>query len=318
MNPIQAYWKLLLACCFLACYPACSPSPPDRLLRPELLSVGETAGYDSVELTATFSRAGSISSASFEIMPEKGGTIRIPATITGDAAHAVCRSLEPGETYAYTVFFSNGRDEVSSGPYRFMTLERPFDPALLARLLADFDADRDGVMSPEELQVVRELNLSDIHMESQDGLERLVNLERLSMGTNGLRRLDLTANKKLEFLSAGGDPLLEEIILDNPALLSVYLFGDAGIRSLDFSRCPFLYICQLYGLRLETVDFSGNPDLYTLRFSGTALKELDLSHNWKFRHLESVGNDALETVWLPDGLVLESCEIGENTRIKYK
>ena len=314
----KAQGKRMLACLLLACLSACSPVPPEELLRPEVRSVSESAGPDSVELTAVFSHVGNITSARFEIAPEEGGRILLPATQNGDAFQAECHSLEPEHPYVYYVIFSNGKDEITAGPYSFTTPARTFDPAILSCLLAGYDADRDGRMSPEELLAVKELQLLDIRLESQAGLEQLVNLERLYMAANGLRCLDFTANRKLENLMIERDPFLKEIRLDNPSLLLIFLNGTTGLRSLDFSRCPMLYICQLYDTPLETIDFSANPDLYTFRFSGTALKELDLSDNRLFRHLESAGNPALETVWLPEGIVLESCDIEGHTRIQYK
>ena len=145
-----------------------------------------------------------------------------------------------------------------------------------------------------------------------------MNLERLETGTNMLTCIDVSANKKLQFLSAGGDRYLEEIILDNPELFQTYFVNAENLKTLDVSRCPELYICEWWGVPLESVDFSNNWNLYAIRFSGTHLKELDLSANRKLGHVNSVDNTELQTIWLREGIKLESLEVDSHTEVKYK
>ena len=111
---------------------------------------------------------------------------------------------------------------------------------------------------------------------------------------------------------------LEEIRFDNPELLQIYLLANNRIRTLDLSRLPKLYICEWWGVPLEEIDFSHNPDLYTLRFSETRLQEVDLSANRKLSHLESKQNPLLKTIWLKEGMVLETCDIESHTQIRFK
>ena len=79
-----------------------------------------------------------------------------------------------------------------------------------------------------------------------------------------------------------------------------------------------LYICEWWGVPLESVDFSKNLDLYVLRFSGSKLQELDLSANFRLRHLDSKDNPSLKRIWLKEGIQLESCEVESHTEIRYK
>ena len=63
---------------------------------------------------------------------------------------------------------------------------------------------------------------------------------------------------------------------------------------------------------------SKNTALRTLGISNTKLTELDLSANWKLKNLQSNDNPQLATIWLKEGIILESCEVEEHTEIKYK
>ena len=295
----------------------CTRTPDPDLLVPSVIGVRESPDYTSVRLQADFDHTDNIREAGFFLyLPD--GTNRLPGVFEGHALTARYDGLEPGNDYRYSVWFSNGRDEEESETFSFSTPELPFDPGLWKHLLTGSDADGDGTLSDQELAAVRELVLSDLPLQSLAGLERLPNLTTLYMGANGLRSIDLSANKQLVSFSGGRDPVLEEIRFDNPELLQIYLLANNRIRTLDLSRLPKLYICEWWGVPLEEIDFSHNPDLYTLRFSETRLQEVDLSANRKLSHLESKQNPLLKTIWLKEGMVLETCDIESHTQIRFK
>ncbi len=107
-------------------------------------------------------------------------------------------------------------------------------------------------------------------------------------------------------------------MLDNPELLQTYISSTPNLHSLDYSRCPKLYVCEWLGAGLTSVDLSLNQDLYTLRIDGTPLTELDLSNCFRLRVLESVNNPELVTIWLKEGIILDTCEVESHTQINYK
>ncbi len=270
-----------------------------------------------------------------------GLRVQVPLEAVGEGYSCTLDGLEAEKDYGYCISYSNGKESSETDPSVFRTLKAPepdpepkpepepepdphplpaeaFDPALLGYLLGHFDKDSDGVLTDLELEDIRELVLSGLVLDSHRGLEYLVNLESLSMGDNTLSQIDVSANKKLQFLSAGSDPYLEEIILDNPALFQTYFIGAENLRHLDLTHCPEMYICEWYGIPLESVDFTKCPQLYALRMTGTHLVELDLSANRKLRHLNVPDNPELRTVWLWENVKLESLEVDEGVEIKYK
>ncbi len=139
------------------------------------------------------------------------------------------------------------------------------------------------------------------------------------MGDNWLKRIDLSVCPKLEIFSGGRSPHLEELYLDNPHLWQLYIIRTNNLKSIDTSRCPELSSCFLWYDSIEYLDFSSNERLEALAVSNSKLTELDLSTNWKLRHLlVAENNDMLKTVWLKKGIILDNCEVGPNTEIKYK
>lgn len=227
--------------------------------------------------------------------------------------------LTPGSEYSFCMFCSNGYETSESTPIAFKTRSEPFDKGILKYLLENFDTDKDGRMSKNELEGITEIILSDILLESQSGLESMPNLISLSMGDNWLKRIDLSVCPKLEFFSGGRSKHLEELYIDNPRLWQLYIFETYNLKTIDTSRCPELSSCYLWFANIEHLDFSSNERLETLGVSYSNLTELDLSRNWKLRALFAAdNNDQLQTVWLKKGIIMNTCEVGPNTEIKYK
>ena len=302
----------------LFCFLGCVQQPRAELTEPRVSEFTREVEPHAVELSARLEPAGHVKTAGFYVWKEATDRTRHEARIEENRIHLRCSGLEAETDYQAAVFWSNGREERVSDPLSFRTLPQPFDPVLWRYVLDHYDTNGDGEMSGAELSQVKEIVLSDLPLSSQAGLEKLTELENLYMGANGLKRIDLSANKKLQKFSCGRDSRWEELILDNPELIQLYFLGDCSLRTLDLTRCPMLYICEWWGVPLESVDFSKNLDLYVLRFSGSKLQELDLSANFRLRHLDSKDNPSLKRIWLKEGIQLESCEVESHTEIKYK
>ena len=67
-------------------------------------------------------------------------------------------------------------------------------------LLSLFDTNKNGVFSDDEIANVKSLNVTGRNILSLKGIEFFTQLERLSCGNNMLMSLDLSANKKLNYL----------------------------------------------------------------------------------------------------------------------
>ena len=324
----------------------CVQTPDSDMRAPVPISFCEEADDSSVKLTATFDHTGNLSSAGFEVWQIEGTKLRKEGEFEGNILSALLMGLESDTEYSYAVFYGNGDEIRISEPHSFRTLAAPepepgtdpqpgqdpepgpepqpvspdlFDPALWRFLIKNHDADGDGVMSDVELENILSINLYGVALNSLKGLEFLMNLESLALGDNTISHIDVSANKKLQFLSVVDERYLEGIILDNPDLYQTYFVNLPDLKHLDVSKCPEMYICEWWEVPLEgTVDYSNCPNLHALRFGGTNLVELDLSSNRKLLHLNAPGNPELRTIWLWEKIRLESLEVDPQVEIKYK
>ena len=77
-------------------------------------------------------------------------------------------------------------------------------------LLSLFDSNKNGVFSDDELANVKSLNVTGRSIATLKGIEFFTQLERLSCGNNNLMSLDLSANKKLNYLDCSMNRINDE------------------------------------------------------------------------------------------------------------
>lgn len=290
-----------------------------RMPMPELIETQVVPTAIGATVTTRFTNASFLRSCElFFWEGNSSSRTRVSSEISGDVATFRISGLTPETEYRFSVFYENGYETVETEPQVFKTTHPEFEPGLLKYLLENFDRNADGAMSQTELEDITEIVLSDIYLESLNGLESLVNLKSLSMGNNWLKTIDLSANKKLEFFSGGRDTHWEQLIIDNPELFYLYLIEADNLKTIDLTHCPKLSNFDCYGVKLEAIDFSHNEKLYALFIHNTNLKELDLSSNWNLKHLGSHDNPLLETIWLKAGIIMTNLDIDSNTQVKYK
>ena len=303
---------------------------------PELSEVSVDASYAEASFVVRFTEVEFLESCALLYwVGGEEGRVEKPLCPEEDAFGCTLSELIPDTEYGYSIRFTNGVKTEESAPDVFRTQVVPepepepepeptplpkdgFDPALWTYLVNHFDVDSDGALTDVELADAVEIDICDILLESQAGLEYCVNLETLYARDNWLEKFDFSANKMFKAFICYGSPHLKELELDNPDLLQTYISGTPNLRSLDFTLCPMLYVCQWYGVGLTSVDLSRNQDLYSLEFSDTDLTELDLSNCPRLRVLKSESNPELKTVWLKKGIILDTCEVESHTEIKYK
>ncbi len=289
-----------------------------RIPVPDIQEIDVATNTYSATLKARLTNTSHLTSAGFILGGNEESATKVVVPLMGNTLTYTWENLSSDMEYSFRVFCENGYEMVESAPQVFKTAKLEFEPGLLEYLLNNFDTDGNGAMSQSELQGITEIVLSDIYLESLDGLETLVNLKSLSMGNNWLETIDLSANKKLEFFSGGRDPHLKHIIIDNPELYYLYLMQADNLKTIDLALCPKLSNFECYGVKLETMDFSHNGQLQVVFIHESNLKELDLSSIWNLRHLGSHDNLQLETIWLKEGIMMESLEIDSHTQIQYR
>lgn len=185
----------------------------------------------------------------------------------------------------------------------------------------EYDANKDGFLSTSERSKVF-ISLSgvaeDYFGEDTDCIEDLTgisffsNLQRLYVGSLGLKTLDVSSLKNLTQLTCQGNHLtslrlgsltkLTKLNCESNELMSINLAGCYSLEELyistnkletiSVSNNPELRILSIYDNELERLDVSSNSLLEDLACSGNHLTTLDLSHNAKLTEISqhSIGD----------------------------
>ena len=156
------------------------------------------------------------------------------------------------------------------------------DPRFSNYLLANFDANQDGMLDEAEILAVDSINCIALGINSLEGIERFSNLRILLCGDNNLTSLDLRGNPKLEWLNCAYNNLSGLDVSMLPELLDLYCQGNY-LETLDVSGSPELVVLFCQDNYLETLDVSGSPKLMYLYCQGNYLETLDVSGNPKLR-----------------------------------
>lgn len=147
------------------------------------------------------------------------------------------------------------------------------------------DVDGDGCLDQEEIEAVREIDVSAKRVQNLNGVEIFTGLESLNCSNTNISRLDVGAFPKLETLDCHFTGLTELDVSANAGLKNLICYG-IRITELNVSGNPCLEILDCSDSQINELDISRNQQLRILRCDDTKLKELDVTQN---RYMESLG-----------------------------
>ncbi|MDR2773482.1 MAG: hypothetical protein LBC19_01855 [Tannerella sp.] len=155
------------------------------------------------------------------------------------------------------------------------------DKAFYDFILKNFDTDKDGIISMEEANNVRQIDCSSLtnpqnYFTSLKGFEHFPNLEKLNL------------NKVFNF---NGVPL--DLDLSKNVALTELIISDASIKTVNISNSPLLKIVRADNSKMETLDVSRNTLLEILDISRNGIKNIDLSKNTVLKELYCDRSDLL-------------------------
>ena len=210
-----------------------------------------------------------------------------------------------------------------------MTLAFP-DPNFREYVLANFDRNKDGVISQEEAEKVKHVHVGNSQFAKDiatiDGIEYFSNLESLYCAEKSLTHLDASRNYKLESLICSKNQLVEVELTGCYALKELNCSVN-NLSNLDISLCNNLEKLSCYNNSLKELDASGrkhlkdidcgNNPLTQLNVDGcsalvhltcntTDLKTLDISKtalntSTEYLPLRALDNPKLETLYIKKG-----------------
>jgi len=151
----------------------------------------------------------------------------------------------------------------------------------------NIDLNNDGEISLEEAELVRELNVNGNQINSIDGIEHFINLEKFYCGANNLQEIDVSQNLKLNNFGCGGNNLTE----------------------LDVSLNVELEILSCSENSLQSINLEENTKLIFLGIGENELVELILNENRKLKHLTCSENNITNlNIELCDSLITLGCD----------
>ena len=166
--------------------------------------------------------------------------------------------------------------------------------------LKEFDENKDGTLSEEELLNITSLQFSEWN-ESQDkyvvtvaaksltGIDLLTELEYLSIDGLGLTSLDLSKNTNLIGLYASQNKLTKLDVSNNTKLESLWCDENA-LTSLDVSKLTNLTDLCCAINQLTSLNVSNNTKLETLYCWDNKLTSLDVTKNTQLTSLSCESN----------------------------
>ncbi|WP_347926118.1 hypothetical protein [Pontimicrobium sp. SW4] len=145
---------------------------------------------------------------------------------------------------------------------------------------ATIDLNGDNEIQINEIESVKFLNVSSKNIESLEGIEGFVNLEKLDCHDNQLKNLDVVNNKEL---------------------VTLYCY-DNQIENLDLIANKKLKVLGCRGNLLTSLNLSKNSNLEVLYGYNNRLTSLNLKNgnNSKMRAMFAHGNEYLKCIEVDD------------------
>ena len=179
-----------------------------------------------------------------------------------------------------------------------------FPDSRLRKAVEAFDGDGDGVLSLEERQAVKTLDISRRDVGTALGVELLPNLETLNCAGNLLTELDVSKNTALKKLDCSKNLLSALDVGANKALAALDCSGNR-LSALNLSKNAALATLNCRDNRLSALDVSDNP----------ALTALDCGENEALARLKLSANPDLARLAC-DGCGLKSLNVSANKALE--
>ena len=175
-----------------------------------------------------------------------------------------------------------------------------------------FDKDKDGKLSQDELDEVKEISIDDrLYFSSKGqsdpslkGIEYFKKLTTLKCSNYKLTELDLSKNPNLTYLDCGSNNLTSLDISKNPNLTYLNCSSD-NLTSLDVTNNKDLRTLDCFGNNLTSLNVSKNINLSVLTCANNDLTSLDVRENPNLTKLNCLGN------------YLTSLDVSKNPNLTY-
>ena len=187
------------------------------------------------------------------------------------------------------------------------------------------DKDSNGILSQDELNAVKRINVQSIGITKLKGVEHFTELERLDCRSNHLAVLDLKDNTKLISLLCAGNQLTNLNLSQNKNLVTLYC-DQNQLTTLNLTNNTELGDLSCSYNQLTNLALTNNTELLELSCGQNYLTTLDLSTNTKLTKINCEVNQLskldlskninLETLYCSSNQ-LTTLDLSTNTKLKY-
>ncbi len=167
--------------------------------------------------------------------------------------------------------------------------EKNFPDGALRASLLGLDEGKDGILTDEEINELKRLDLSNLGIIDMTGIGRL-KARFLNVDKNPLKVLDLTDCLYLTEVSCCDMPDLRTILLGEQPRLEILNFSNDNVTEIDVTKCPELKKLLCYNSPVATIDLSGCPKLQQICCDLTLIPALDLTACPNVQFVDDMGD----------------------------
>ena len=202
----------------------------------------------------------------------------------------------------------SGHNECSVCGYRGVTTAIPAsidvnetnfpDVAFRNWIIKNIPGAEDKVLTAEEIEAVKSINVSGQGIKSLVGIKQFKNLETLNCSNNNLKTLDLTGMKALKTVNAAGQKSTATVVeeKDGWKLYMKNIVGEDNIKNVEFAANSLPEGAEY---KDGVVIFASEPDIASLTYSYKtgANKDMDVTLALDKEALGVVGQDFKITLY---------------------
>ncbi len=164
-----------------------------------------------------------------------------------------------------------------------------------------FDKDGDGILSLEEAEAVREINVTGYEdIKSLEGITGFSGLTSLRCAQTGIDTLWVVGLSELETLDYSNTAVRHAPDVSSCPKLVTLNCSHTAITALDVTKNPALANLRCNNTAITALDVTHCPDLGEIWCAHTQLSALDISLNEYLTRLEADPNELLRVVYVAD------------------
>lgn len=148
---------------------------------------------------------------------------------------------------------------------------------------------KDGFLTSEEINNIKEINVRYKEIASLKGIEYFTSLKNLDCANNNLKSLDLSKNTSLYDLFCIENQITE-IDLSNNLNLAILFCSSNKLTSIDVSKNTKLFSIHCDDNTISSIDISNNSYLHDLRCDNNNISSIKFPQNSELTELDCDNN----------------------------